>query len=135
MRICLYLRHNRQYDKREKYKHFLIDEVVNKSNYSEPITHALVHLRDILTKDDLGQVKSASSRLSITHADRKMPAIIMTSILQQNFLMKFPAFSLYLFYHFYAIPITLVYVKLMISSFGFFVCSTLIACNTGPSPL
>ena len=28
------------------YKMFLIDEVINKSIYSEPVAHALVHLRD-----------------------------------------------------------------------------------------
>lgn len=42
--------------KDKKYKDFLIEEVVNKSSYSEPIAHALVHLRDILDKDDLGLV-------------------------------------------------------------------------------
>lgn len=40
----------------KKYKDFLIKEVVNKSSYSEPIAHALVHLRDILEKDDLALV-------------------------------------------------------------------------------
>ncbi len=40
------------------YKMFLIDEVINKSIYSEPVAHALVHLRDILTNDDLSLVES-----------------------------------------------------------------------------
>lgn len=35
------------------YKEFLINEVVNKSSYSESIAHALVHLRDILGKNDI----------------------------------------------------------------------------------
>ena len=35
------------------YTNFLIHEVVGKSIYAEPIAHALVHLRDLLKKDDL----------------------------------------------------------------------------------
>lgn len=38
--------------KMEKYKKFLMTEVVDKSIYSEPIAHALVHLRDVLSKQD-----------------------------------------------------------------------------------
>ena len=44
--------------KKENYKHFLVKEVIDKSIYSEPIAHALVHLRDILTQDDLPMVES-----------------------------------------------------------------------------
>lgn len=39
------------------YKEFLINEVVNKSIYSEPIAHALVHLRDILEENDIELVE------------------------------------------------------------------------------
>ncbi|MCM1262514.1 MAG: SIR2 family protein [Butyrivibrio sp.] len=42
---------------REEYKDFLIEEVINKSQYSEPIAHALVHLRDILTEEDIKLVE------------------------------------------------------------------------------
>jgi len=34
--------------KQKRYKQFLIDEVIGKSSFSEPIAHALVHLRDIM---------------------------------------------------------------------------------------
>lgn len=44
--------------KEENYKQFLIKEVISKSIFSEPIAHALVHLKDILTKDDLTLVES-----------------------------------------------------------------------------
>lgn len=40
-----------------EYKDFLIDEVINKSNFSEPIAHALVHLRDILERDEIDKVE------------------------------------------------------------------------------
>ena len=36
-----------------KYKNFLVHEVIEKSIYAEPIAHALVHLRDLLEKNDL----------------------------------------------------------------------------------
>lgn len=39
------------------YKKFLINEVINKSSYSETIAHALHHLSDILEKDDIKQVE------------------------------------------------------------------------------
>ena len=41
----------------KEYKEFLINEVVNKSDFSEPIAHAFVHLRDILEKEDIGIVE------------------------------------------------------------------------------
>ncbi len=43
--------------KQKCYKDFIINEVIEKSNYSEPIAHALVHLRDILDKEDISKVK------------------------------------------------------------------------------
>lgn len=39
--------------KNKEYKEFLINEVVNKSNFSEPIAHALVHLRDVLEREEI----------------------------------------------------------------------------------
>lgn len=43
--------------RKSEYKDFLIDEVISKSNFSEPIAHALVHLRDILDRDEIDKVK------------------------------------------------------------------------------
>lgn len=43
--------------KKKEYKDFLIDEVINKSSFSEPIAHALVHLRDVLEKDEISIVE------------------------------------------------------------------------------
>lgn len=43
--------------KNRKYKEFLINEVVNKSNFSEPVAHALVHLRDVLEKEEISIVE------------------------------------------------------------------------------
>ena len=40
-------------DKNKKYKDFLIENVVNKSNFSEPVAHALFKLRDILDNNDI----------------------------------------------------------------------------------
>lgn len=43
--------------KEKNYKDFLMTEVVAKSIYSEPVAHALVQLRDILSNDDLSSVE------------------------------------------------------------------------------
>lgn len=43
--------------KNKRHKDFLINEVMEKSKFSEPIAHALVHLRDILELDDLKTVE------------------------------------------------------------------------------
>ena len=43
--------------KNNDYKKFLIDNVVEKSLYSEPVAHALYTLRDALEKSDLGVAK------------------------------------------------------------------------------
>lgn len=43
--------------KEKNYKDFLMTEVVAKSIYSEPVAHALVWLRDILSNDDLSSVE------------------------------------------------------------------------------
>ncbi len=41
----------------KEYKDFLMNEVVDKSIFSEPIAHAFVYLRDILTNEDLPRVE------------------------------------------------------------------------------
>ena len=43
--------------KQKKYKDFLINNVVDKSCYSEPVAHALFHLRDALDKSDIETAK------------------------------------------------------------------------------
>ena len=43
--------------KQKKYKDFLINNVVDKSCYSEPVAHALFHLRDALDKNDINTVR------------------------------------------------------------------------------
>lgn len=43
--------------KKKEYKEFLINEVVNKSSFSEPIAHAFVHLRDVLEREEIDIVE------------------------------------------------------------------------------
>lgn len=61
--------------KEKRYKDFLINEVMDKSRFSEPIAHALVHLRDILDLGDLPKVEEWRKRFAHTafKADDKNP--------------------------------------------------------------
>lgn len=44
--------------KNKKYLDFLINEVIEKSIYSEPVAHALVHVRDLVGKEELEIVEN-----------------------------------------------------------------------------
>ncbi len=61
--------------KEKRYKDFLINEVMDKSKFSEPIAHALVHLRDILDLSDMEKVEEWKSKFAHTtfKADDKNP--------------------------------------------------------------
>ena len=59
--------------KEKHQKDFLIHEVMEKSKFSEPIAHALVHLRDILSLSDLEKVEEWKSKFKnpLFNTDRK----------------------------------------------------------------
>lgn len=53
--------------KDRKYTDFLIHEVIEKSIYAEPVAHALVHLRDVLEKEDLPFVEQWLTHFKTPH--------------------------------------------------------------------
>lgn len=52
--------------KDESYKEFLIN-VVDRSRFSEPVAHALVHLRDLMDTDDLPKIEGWLKKFEINH--------------------------------------------------------------------
>lgn len=66
----------KNYEKDEKeYKEFLISQMIDKSEYSEPIAHVLVHLRDIMLVEEIDIVKKWKESFSnkIFKEDLKNP--------------------------------------------------------------